>query len=165
MATVKMVWAEDDHHAIGKDGDLPWSIPSDLKHFKKETVGSTMVMGRATWAAIGRPLPKRKTVVLTRQVDFDPGFEEVAVVHTLAGLQALIDDEISQGHVVTVAGGAQVFTALMPMATDLIVTKVAGDFDGDTFVDPVDLTQFTLTAQQEAVDGDYQLTFLTYKRK
>lgn len=160
-----MVWAEDDRHAIGKDGDLPWSIPSDLQHFKKETVGSTMVMGRATWAAIGRPLPQRQTVVLTRKSDFDPEFKEVVVVHSLVDLQALIDDETSQGHVVTVAGGAQVFAALMPMATDLIVTKVKGDFGGDTFVDPVDLNQFRLTKQQEAVDGDYQLTFLTYKRK
>ncbi|GAP00419.1 dihydrofolate reductase [Fructobacillus ficulneus] len=165
MATIRMVWAEDDQHAIGKDGDLPWHIPADLKHFKNETINTTMVMGRSTWDSIGRPLPGRKTVVLTRNLDFDPGFDEVTVVHSLADLKALIEDQVQAGKPVSIAGGAQVFNALMPIATELSVTKVAGEYAGDTFVDPIDLDIFTLVNQESHTDGDYHFTFQTYQRK
>ncbi|GAP02164.1 dihydrofolate reductase [Fructobacillus pseudoficulneus] len=165
MATVRMVWAEDDRGAIGKDGTLPWHIPSDLAHFKEQTLNSTMVMGRSTWESIGRPLPKRHSVVLTRQTDFDPGFAEVTVVHSLEDLEALMQDELAAGRLVTVAGGAQLYKQLMPMATELSVTKVQGDFDGDTFMEPVNDQDFDLVDQRTASDGDYQLEFLTYKRQ
>ncbi|MBS9335959.1 dihydrofolate reductase [Fructobacillus papyrifericola] len=165
MAILKMVWAEDEKHAIGKDGRLPWSLPADLAHFKKETINTTMVMGRSTWESIGRPLPKRHSVVLTSQEDFDPGYSEVTVVHSKDELLELIHAEWQEERVVTVAGGAQIYRLLMPEATDLSVTKVFGDFDGDTFVDPVDLTQFDLVDQSKMIDNGQAIEFLTYKRK
>ncbi|CAK1227464.1 dihydrofolate reductase [Fructobacillus fructosus] len=165
MPVLRMVWAEDDRHAIGKDGQLPWRIPADLKHFKNETLHSTMLMGRATWDSIGRPLKDRHTVVLTRQQDFDPGFDEVTVVHSLEELQRLIRAEWAKDHLVTVAGGAQLYKALLPMATELSITKVAGDFDGDTFMEPINFADFTLVNQVEMQDNGHEIKFLTYKRK
>ncbi|MBS9338229.1 dihydrofolate reductase [Fructobacillus sp. M2-14] len=165
MKTVRMVWAEDDKHAIGKDGSLPWRLPKDLAHFKKETVNSTMVMGRATWESIGRPLPKRKTVVLTSQLDFNPGYDDVTVVHSLTELQNLIDAELTSERLVTVAGGATLYKALMPVATELSVTKVEGDFDGDTFVEPVNTNLFELVSEEKDEDEGQAIKFLLYKRK
>ncbi|MFC4760563.1 dihydrofolate reductase [Fructobacillus durionis] len=165
MAVLRMVWAEDDRHAIGKNGTLPWSLPADLAHFKSETLNSTMLMGRATWDSIGRPLPKRRTVVLTRQQDFNPGFDSVIVVHSLDELKKLIEAEWKEDQLVTVAGGAQLYKALMPMATELSVTKVAGDFDGDTFVEAIDPSIFELTNKEELVDNGQAIQFLTYKRR
>ncbi|MCO0831529.1 dihydrofolate reductase [Fructobacillus sp. W13] len=165
MKTVRMVWAEDDKYAIGKDGTLPWRLPKDLAHFKKETINSTMVMGRATWESIGRPLPKRKMVVLSTQLDFDPGYEEVTVVHSLRELQNLIDAELTSERLVTVAGGATLYKSLMPIATELSITKVAGDFDGDTFVEPVDNASFELVSSQKDEDNGQAIEFLLYKRK
>ncbi|MBS9334725.1 dihydrofolate reductase [Fructobacillus sp. M1-13] len=165
MAILKMVWAEDDRYAIGKNGQLPWFLPADLAHFKKETVHSTMVMGRSTWESIGRPLPKRHSVVLTSQQDFETGFDEVTVVHTKDELIDLIKAEWQKGHPVTVAGGAQIYRLLMPLATDLSVTKVKGDFAGDTFVDPIDLKQFELVNREALKDNGQDIEFLTYQRK
>lgn len=165
MMTLRMVWAEDDLHAIGKDGQLPWRIPADLAHFKKETLHSTMLMGRATWESIGRPLPKRHSVVLTRQSDFETGFKEVTVVHSLDELKKLIHQEWQAGHLVTVAGGATLYKALLPMATELSITKVAGNYHGDTFMDGIDLNQFTLVKQEKLTDNGHDIEFLTYKRK
>ncbi|MBS9337474.1 dihydrofolate reductase [Fructobacillus parabroussonetiae] len=165
MAILKMVWAEDNRHAIGKDGHLPWSLPADLAHFKEETLHTTMVMGRATWESIGRPLPKRHSVVLTSQTTFDPGYDDVTVLHSKDELVTLIHEEWAAGKVVTVAGGAQIYRLLMPLATDLSVTKVMGNFDGDTFVDPIDPDQFELVEQKKLVDHDQPIEFLTYERK
>ena len=92
-----MVAAYGDNRVIGADGEIPWRIPEDFAHFKEVTLGHTLVMGRATWDSIGRPLPGRTTVVLTRSEDWDPGFEGVHVVHSLPAALALRGDA-ARGH-------------------------------------------------------------------
>lgn len=162
MTTVKMVWAEDDQHAIGKNGQIPWHIPADLALFKRETMGSLMVMGRKTWASIGRPLPGRQTLVLTRQTDFDPGYTAVEVVHDLSAAIAKV--KASQLPV-SIVGGAQLYRDFMPMATDLVVTHVAGIYVGDTFVDPINLDQFMSVSQSPENQNGYHYTVTHYQRK
>ncbi|MDF7626664.1 dihydrofolate reductase [Lactobacillaceae bacterium L1_55_11] len=162
MKTIRMVWAQDDRGAIGKDGTLPWHIPADLAVFKAETINSLMIMGRNTWAAIGRPLPKRQTVVLTRQADFDPGFPEVKVVHSLREALALI--EASPTDLVSIAGGAKIYQEFMPYATELVVTRVAGDYQGDTFMPPIDTQVFALVDQKPGSDHGYQFEVQRYQR-
>lgn len=123
-----MVAAYGDNRVIGADGEIPWRIPEDFAHFKEVTLGHTLVMGRATWDSIGRPLPGRTTVVLTRSEDWDPGVEGVHVVHSLPAALALA--ATLPGDTV-IAGGTQVYEAALPYATHQVLTEVHLSPPGD----------------------------------
>jgi dihydrofolate reductase len=110
------VVAMDRNGAIGKGGALPWSLPEDLQRFKRLTMGKPMVMGRKTYTSIGRPLPGRRNIVLTRDQSFTaPGIE---VVHSLDAALEGLDGEVS------VIGGGEIFALTLPMATRLELTLV-----------------------------------------
>jgi dihydrofolate reductase len=125
--TVGLVWAQAANGVIGSGGGLPWHLPEDLARFKTLTLGSTVVMGRATWDSLPpavRPLPGRNNVVLSRQPDWAaPG---AVVARSLA--QAL-----DQPGDVWVIGGASVYRAALPLADLVVVTELAQEFDGDTW--------------------------------
>ena len=111
---------------IGKDGGLPWHLPEDLAFFKRTTSGHPIVMGRKTYESIGRPLPKRRNIVMTRDLDWRaPGVE---VIHWPGDLEKLPDLD---GRVFVI-GGAEVYAAFMPRLDDLLVSHISGDYDGDT---------------------------------
>lgn len=120
-ARVVMVAAYADNRVIGADGEIPWRILEDFAHFKEVTLGHTLLMGRATWDSIGRPLPGRTTVVLTRSPDWSPGFEGVHVAHSLTDALALC---ASLPGDTVVAGGTQVYAAALPYATHQVLTEV-----------------------------------------
>lgn len=160
-----MVWAEDKVHAIGKDGSLAWRLPADLKLFREETTDTVMVMGRTTWSSIGRPLPNRTTLVLTRQSDLEIPFKEVLITHSVAETLDVIQ---SQSKDVSIAGGAAIYRAFMPYATDLIVTRIDGIINGDTFVDGIDLATFELVSRQPHDKDDrhdYAFVVERYQRR
>ena len=125
---IAFVVAMDQNRAIGRAGALPWHLPDDLKRFKALTLGKTVLMGRKTYQSIGRPLPKRRNVVLTR----DPAFaaEGLEVVHT--PLDALkLDDELM------VIGGGEIFSLFLPLVTHMHLTLVEAVIpDADTFFPP-----------------------------
>ena len=125
--TVGAIWAQAGNRVIGRDGRLPWSLPEDLQLFKETTSGTTVVMGRRTWDSLPpavRPLPGRVNVVLTGQAGWTaPG---AIAVHSPAAALAAADGDV------WVIGGASVYEALLPLAERLLVTEVAGDFEGDT---------------------------------
>lgn len=165
MTKIKMVWAEDREHAIGKNGNLPWRLPDDLKLFREETTNTLMIMGRTTWSSIGRPLPNRQTLVLTRQADWQIPFEDVLVTHSVA---ETLDTIRAESKDVAIAGGAAIYRAFMPYATDLIVTRIDGIINGDTFVDAIDLTTFELVSRQSHDKDDrhdYAFVVERYKRR
>jgi dihydrofolate reductase len=112
---------------IGSDNRLPWHLPADLAHFKRLTVGKPILMGRRTWESIGRPLPERTNIVITRDADYTaPG---CVVVHSLeAALRAA-------GHnpEIMVIGGAELYRQALPQAERIYLTEVHGSFEGDTF--------------------------------
>lgn len=162
MTEIKMVWAEDEQHAIGKNGQVPWDLPADRALFKKETLHSTMIMGRKTWDSIGRPLPQRQSVVVTQQPDFFTNFKDVVVCYDLADVLKYIK---STSGLVTVIGGAQIYKMMMPYATQLVVTKVSGDFGGDTWVEPVDLDAFDLNKSQSEEQNGIEFKIMYYQRK
>lgn len=128
---IRLVWAEARGGVIGRDGGMPWHLPEDLAHFKAETMGVPVVMGRRTWESLPerfRPLPGRENVVITR----DPSYvaEGARVVGSFdAALETLGPvDRICN------IGGGQLFAAAMPLATELVVTKIDLEVaDGDTF--------------------------------
>jgi dihydrofolate reductase len=136
---------------IGRDNDLPWRIREDLQRFKQLTLGHTLVMGRKTYDSIGRPLPGRRTVVVTRQTDWSA--EGVDVVHTL-------DDALRYDGDLYVAGGGQIYRQTLPYADRLELTEVAQSPAGDVTFPEVDPALWTETARTPR-DG---FTFVSYRR-
>lgn len=142
---VVLVAAYADNGAIGRAGDIPWRIPEDFAHFKATTLGHTLVMGRATYDSIGRPLPGRVTIVVTR----DPDWSRlgVMVAHSFDGALAIAADLPGD---VMVAGGAQIYALALPRATHQVLTEVHLDVpDADTFYPPWDPAEWRETAREE----------------
>jgi dihydrofolate reductase len=131
--TLTLVAAVGANGVIGRDGDLPWPRTGDLAHFKALTMGHVLLMGRATYESIGRPLPGRTTVVLTRQPDWTP--PGVHVAHDVDGAVRLAD---SLGEQVFVVGGAQVYADTLAVADRLVITHVEQSPAGDTYFPDVD---------------------------
>ena len=105
MAEISFVWAQDEAGWIGKDNDLPWHLPADLKHFKAVTLGKPIVMGYNTYVSIGRPLPKRENIVITHR---DVDLSGVAVLHSVAELHDLLTHRLADQDV-AIIGGAGLF--------------------------------------------------------
>ncbi|MCG3401130.1 dihydrofolate reductase [Staphylococcus massiliensis] len=125
--TVSIIVAHDKNRVIGIDNQLPWHIPNDLKHVKKLTTGNTLVMGRQTFESIGKPLPNRRNVVLTRNTSFNP--EGVDVIHSFNDIEKL------EGHVF-IFGGQTLFDEMIDKVDDMYITVVEDTFQGDTFFPP-----------------------------
>lgn len=148
-----LIAALAQNRVIGRDGDLPWRLPDDLKRFKRLTVGKTVLMGRKTWVSLGRPLPDRENWVLTR----DPAF--VAPGATVFGTldQAL---NAAQGRELVVIGGAELYRQTLPFATRLELTDVLAEVAGDTYFPSLDDTQWRQTAVEDhAADDRHALPF------
>lgn len=112
---------------IGRDGGLPWHLPEDLAFFKRTTHGHPVLMGRKTHESIGRPLPGRRNLVLTRDRGWSaPGVEAIHHPDDLAALEGL-------GERVFIIGGAEVYAAFLPWLEDVVVSHVSGDHEGDTW--------------------------------
>ena len=135
-----VAWAHG--RVIGRGGTLPWHLPEDLRHFKRTTLGHPIVMGRRTWDSVGRPLPGRRSIVVTRNPGWSaPGCE------TASGLaQALAMCEGADE--AFVIGGAELFAQALPLAQRLFVTEIDADFEGDTFFPPIDLAAWRETSRE-----------------
>ncbi len=152
--------------AIGKDGWMPWHLPEDLKRFKALTLGKPMIMGRVTFEAIGKPLPKRTTIVVTRDTGWSFDHENVRVCHDIESAITLADEIAAQDNVneVIIAGGAQIYKIALPFTTRYELTKVHDDIDGDAFLEPLPADKWQETARETIVnpDGpDYSFVTLT----
>ena len=146
-----MIVAMDLDGVIGRDSDLPWHLPADLKHFKDTTMGCPMIMGRRTYDAIGRPLPGRTSVVITRDDEwYVPGVEivnSIAEALDIAGIQAGAD-----GWAWVIGGGA-IYAALLPHCERLLVTHVEARVEGDTWFPYIDWDQWVeVSREQHPVD-------------
>jgi dihydrofolate reductase len=140
---------------IGVDGRLPWQIPQDLARFKELTMGHALVMGRATFESIGRPLPGRSNIVLTRR----PGWAQEGV-DVARSLQEAVDIAASRGQDVFVAGGAEVYRAALATADRLELTEVDAEPEGDTWFPSVDWSKWREVARRPHPG----FTFVTYER-
>lgn len=113
---------------IGRDGGLPWHLPEDLAFFKRTTRGHAVVMGRKTWDSIGRPLPGRRNIVLTRDTNWAaPGAE---VIHSPKELPDVLGGSVERAFII---GGAEIYTAFLPLLDDLLISHVSENHHGDTF--------------------------------
>ncbi|MEL0538728.1 dihydrofolate reductase [Staphylococcus debuckii] len=140
--TLSILVAHDQNRIIGKDNQLPWHLPNDLKHVKKLSTGNTLVMGRNTYESIGRPLPNRRNVVLTRNTAYHP--EGVDVIHDF--------DEIFDlpGHVF-IFGGQSLFEEFIDKVDDMYITVIEDKYQGDTFFPPYTFEDWEV---ESAVKGE-----------
>lgn len=147
---VVLVAAVADNGVIGRDGDIPWRIPEDMRHFREVTTGHTVVMGRVTFESIGRPLPNRTNVVITR----DPRWRAEGVTVARSIDEALAVAESAPGDVM-VMGGAQIYEATMLLADVQILTEVHQTPEGDTYYPDFDRAEWQETRREPHEGYDF----------
>lgn len=140
---IGMIWAQTTGGTIGDGGSIPWRVPEDLAHFKQITADHAVIMGRKTWDSLPpkfRPLPGRRNVVVTRNPDWQaPGAQVVSSVEAALSL--------TDGDAAWVIGGGEIYRAAMPLATELQVTEIDLDIDGDTSAPEITGEWSALTGQ------------------
>jgi dihydrofolate reductase len=141
---VTLIAALASNRVIGKDNQLPWRIPGDLPRFKRLTTGQTLVMGRKTFDAIGRPLPGRQTIVVTRNHAF--AADGVEVAHSLEAALAKVETDEA-----FVAGGGELYAQALPLADRLLLTEIDAPFEGDAFFPDFDRSAWQV-AEEERQD-------------
>jgi dihydrofolate reductase len=158
---ISLIVAASTNNVIGVKGDLPWRLSADLKRFKALTMGKPIVMGRKTYESIGRPLPGRQNIVITRQDRYAP--EGCTVVQSVdAALAAAADAQE-----VMIIGGGHIYAAFMPMADRIYLTRVEANIEGDTYLPEIDLAEWrevSRQAQPADADNDHDVVFIEYAR-
>lgn len=162
--TVSLIVAVSENGVIGRDGDLPWHLSADLKRFKKLTMGNAIVMGRKTWDSLGRPLPGRTSLVISRQADFSTDYDEVLI-------GANLDDAMRQlrnFEEIFIIGGASIYELALSMVDRLHITRVHSVVEGDTYFPGINWDAWELIEEthHEADDrNDHNYSFQIFERK
>ena len=160
MTAFTIIVATDAQGGIGINNTLPWRLPEDLAFFKKTTTGHPIVMGRKTFESIGRPLPNRRNIVITRNADWR--HEGVEAVGSLAAAA----DLIGAGEAFII-GGAQIYADTLPLVQQLLVTEIGKHFDCDAFFPAIDKTVWQETAREphHSEANGFDFAFVTYQRR
>jgi dihydrofolate reductase len=165
---ISLVVAVTRNHVIGRDGGLPWRLSTDLKRFKALTIGKPVVMGRVCYDSIGKPLPGRSNIVITRNRDF--AADGVIVVHSLEdGLGRAAEEAKKLGvDEIAVIGGGVIYREVMDRATILHVTHIEAEIEGDTIFPEIDPTLWEAGPAESVPAGgkdNYPTRFVTYRRR
>lgn len=145
--TISIIVAIGENNAIGKNNQLLWHMPNDLKHFKDITSGRTIIMGRKTFDSVGKPLPRRRNIVVTRQDIEIPGCEVVKSIDEALALCA-DDDEVFIG------GGAEIYREAMDKTDRIYLTIIHKEFDADTFFPEIDYLKWEEISREDFVADD-----------
>ena len=152
---VAIVVAMTSDLVIGSDGSLPWHLPEDLQHFKNLTMGCTVIMGRKTYASIGRPLLGRHNIVLSHSQ------AKLAGVQLCGSFRTGLAAAVQLGHPIFILGGEGVYRKALPIATELHISWVKGDFKGDRFFPPINFSEWTILTEEDYPDFHY----IHYRRR
>ncbi|OAP38533.1 diacylglycerol kinase [Sinorhizobium glycinis] len=165
---IVIVVAVATNGVIGREGDLPWRLSTDLKRFKALTIGKPVIMGRKTWASLGRPLPNRPNIVISR----DPGFM-AAGAEVARSLQEAL--ERARAHAaglgtdeICIIGGGEIYRQSIDLADVLHVTEVQAEVDGDTRFPPIDPQSFEKVFEEDLPRGEkdsHAMHFVTWRRR
>ena len=160
--TLSLIAAIGHNNELGKDNHLLWDLPADMKHFRDTTRGHAVIMGRKTHESIGRPLPNRRNIVITRDMNY--AREGVEVVHSIEEALELFKDTDEE---VFNIGGAEIYKAGMPFANKLYITHVGSSFEADSFFPEIDSSWQKNSEQTYPADAEnaYPLTFIEYIKK
>ena len=158
--TVSLIVAYASNRTIGKDNALPWKLPADLAHFKRTTMGCPVIMGRKTWESLGRALPGRRNIVITRQ----PGYQAIGAETASSLDQAL---EMTRDNVECfVIGGAQIYQQSLDVATRIVATEVHAQVDGDAFFPDLDKNMWQETSRtSQPEENGLRYDLVEYRRK
>lgn len=159
---ISFLLAMDANQLIGRKNQLPWHLPDDLRYFKKKTMGHPIIMGRKTFESIGKPLPGRQNIVLSRSQPMTKGID---VLHSL---DELLQSGLCFGKECFVIGGAQIFDTLAPLADRLYLTRIHAEFDGDTYFRSFHPDEWQLISQEPGLldtQNIYPHTFEIYERR
>ena len=157
---ISIIVAYAANRVIGKDGNMPWHLSEDLKRFRRLTMGHHIVMGRKTWESIGRLLPGRKHIIISRKPGYDVPGAKVVDSFDAAIAAAQGDSEIF------VIGGAEIYRLALPLADHIYATEIDGSFEGDTFFPPLDMAMWKETRRESKRDENTAMrySFVTFDR-
>ena len=159
---VTFIVAMDKNRVIGNGNDIPWRIPRDWNYVKETTQGHAIIMGRKNLESIGRVLPERRNIVLTRNQDFF--FEECEIAHSIEEVFELCENEQE----IFIFGGEEIYRAFLPYAEKMHITKIHHEFKGDTFFPEVDLSEWKEVSVKVGIQDEknpYSYAFHVYERK
>ena len=158
---ISLIAAFAEEGVIGKDGKIPWTLKEDLKHFRNKTEGCSVVMGRKTYESIGRPLPNRLNIVMTRNPKRQEGIKEVSNTKDALKVASSYSDEIF------IIGGEKIYKEFLPLATKMYLTKIDIKVKGDTFFPSWNKNEWKELSNQDKKDVDQGIEywFLEYERK
>jgi dihydrofolate reductase len=157
---ISMIVARSRNHVIGRDNQMPWKISADLQFFKRVTMGHPVIMGRKTWESIGRPLPGRRNIVVSRNADYQ------ATGGELVGSLDEALKSLSEFERVFVIGGEQLFKQAFDKADRLYITEIDLDIDdGDTFFEVPDASNWKEVERTPGSEGDITFSFVTLERQ
>ena len=155
---ISLIAAMASNRVIGQKGDIPWKIPGEQKMFKEITMGHTVIMGRKTYESLGRPLPGRTNIVITRQIDYPaPG---CIIAHDLNGALAACSAEENEAFI---CGGGQLYHLALPMADKIYLTVLPGEIAGDTYFPEIPEAEFERT-RSELIEDVEPYSFYIYER-
>ena len=156
---ISMIVARSRNLVIGKENKIPWKISADLQFFKKVTMGYPIIMGRKTWESIGRPLPGRRNIVVSRNTSYSAvGAELVSSLE-----QAL--DSLKEFKRVFVIGGQQLFNQAFPLADELFITEIELQVEGDTYFEIPDPSNWQEIDRVQEKEGEIEFAYVTLRRK
>lgn len=166
---LSVIVAAAENGVIGRNNALPWHLPGDLRYFKRTTMGKPVIMGRKTFESIGRPLPGRTNIVITRQSNYSAP-DGVRVVNSLDEALALAEDValIDGAEELMVIGGEAIYAGALPLAQRLYLTEVHAEVEGDAHLPPIDWGQWRELSRErfEAVSPNpYAYSFVVYERQ
>ena len=155
---ISLIAAMASNRVIGQKGDIPWKIPGEQKMFKEITMGHTVIMGRKTYESLGRPLPGRTNIVITRQIDYQvPGG---IIAHDLDGALAACSQEENEAFI---CGGGQLYHLALPVADKIYLTVLPREIAGDTYFPEISEAEFEMT-KSERIEGVEPYSFYIYER-
>lgn len=157
---ISIIFAMDRNRLIGKNNSLPWHLPGDLAYFKKVTLGHAVIMGRKTYESIGRPLPGRRNVIVTRNQDYTA--DGCTICRSIGEALDLCSDEEA-----FVIGGADIYSKFLPYADRLYITLIDQEFEGDTYFPEIDYSVWKLVSRtmgEKNEKNPYTYSFLVYEK-
>src|SRR6185369_5831917 len=162
--TISFIVAVSENNVIGKNNQLPWHLPSDMKYFKNKTWAMPVVMGRKTFEALGKPLEGRTNIVITRQTDWRPA--GVEIVHSID--QAIVEATKLDAKEIFIIGGAEIFSAALPSADRIYLTLIHHGFEGDAFFPELKQEEWKLVSNKDHEADEknkYAHSFQVWERK
>ncbi len=161
---LKILVAFDENRVIGKNNTLIWHLPADLKRFKSLTTGHVIIMGRKTFESIGKPLPNRTTIVISRQADLQ--IDGAIIAHSVE--EAILKAKSITREDIFIVGGAEIYALSLALADQILVTQLHDIFEGDAYFPEILAESWEVTEKERGITDEknaYQFSYITYSRK